>query len=128
MIVFLFHILYDVYTRWGCQMNQYICTLDEIIRRKKMSVKVGIHKVLIAYHQGDVYAIKDKCPHMGFPLSLGKYENGHISCKEHGLSIGVVDGLVEDEAKADALHMDAYSRSVKTYKTSIIDNKVYIIS
>lgn len=108
-------------------MNQYICTLDEIIRKKKISIKVGIHKVLIGYHQGEVYAIKDKCPHMGFPLSLGKYEDGQISCKEHGLSISLKDGLVVDQSKADALHMDEYSRSVKTYKVSVIDKKVYII-
>lgn len=107
-------------------MKQFVCTLDHIKSKKKLRKKVGIHYLLIVYYKDQVFAMKDKCPHMGYPLSHGRYEDGIIWCKEHGLSIHVDTGEVADQDKAESLFMDEYSRSVKTYQTSIIDGKVYV--
>lgn len=82
--------------------------------------------VFVALADGKAYAIADKCPHMGFLLSPGKYEGGVVACKEHGIEIDVKTGEVRNTSKADYLKMSEYDRSVKTYRVVVENGNVYI--
>ena len=107
-------------------MEHFVTKLSTIIAKKKMRVMVDGRPILLASTKNGVYAIRDKCPHMGAILSNGMYENGIIRCKDHGLPIDVETGEVSDQSKADFLRLDEYSRSVKTYKVIIRNESVYI--
>ena len=39
-----------------------------------------------------VYAIEDRCPHLGFPLSEGLMQAGEIICSWHGWHVRLEDG------------------------------------
>ncbi len=41
---------------------------------------------------GAVFALKDKCPHKGGPLSQGIVSRGQVTCPLHGMTIGLCDG------------------------------------
>jgi len=107
-------------------MFQYAIEWNTLIEKKKAKVQIGNKSILVAAIDNFVYAIQDKCPHLGFPLSLGKFENGIIQCKEHALEIDVRNGQVLDTPKADFLKLSDLDRHVRTFPTKIENGKVFI--
>lgn len=43
--------------------------------------------------ENEVFALLDKCPHKGGPLSQGIVFGRHVACPLHNWSIGLADGL-----------------------------------
>ncbi len=107
-------------------MEYYATKLDTLKQKKKMGLVINNKPILLAYTKNGVFAIRDKCPHMGSPLSPGILEEDVITCKFHGLPISVETGEVTNYNKADFLRLDEYSREVKTYKTNIKDDSIFI--
>ncbi|MFA5007047.1 MAG: Rieske 2Fe-2S domain-containing protein [Candidatus Izemoplasmatales bacterium] len=107
-------------------MRYQVCSWNALLERKKVRFQAGTRFVLVAVADGRPCAIADKCPHMGFPLSGGRYEDGVIRCKEHGLEIDVRTGLVANGVKADFLKLGPLDRSVRTYPAVVEDGNVFI--
>jgi len=107
-------------------MAQYVCDLSTLEAKKKIRLIINNKPVLFLVHNHLPYAIADKCPHQGSSLLTGKYEDGIIACKEHGLQIDVTTGRVTNPLKADALRMDSQDHEIKTYQTFLEDGKVMI--
>lgn len=107
-------------------MEYFVTKLSTIQAKKKMRVLVEGRPILLACTKNGVFAIRDKCPHMGAILSNGMYEDGIIRCKDHKLPINVETGQVSDMEKADFLRLDEYSRSVSTYMVVVKEESVYI--
>lgn len=107
-------------------MEYFAIELSSLMQRKKVRVLINNKPILIAYTEKGIYAIRDKCPHMGSTLSNGVFKDGIITCKDHGLPISVETGEVTDINKAEFLNLDEYNRSVSKYKTIIRDGSVYI--
>jgi 3-phenylpropionate/trans-cinnamate dioxygenase ferredoxin subunit len=107
-------------------MEVFMTKLSTIQQKKKMRIVIENRPILLTYTKNGVFAIRDKCPHMGATLSNGRLKDGVITCKDHGLPISVETGEVTDKNKANFLRLDEYSLSVRTYKTMIRDESVYI--
>ena len=70
-----------------------VTTAAELRRKKRQMVKVLGKKLVLFYEQNGFYALLDKCPHRGVPLSLGRFEfPGHISCIFHGWTYELKSG------------------------------------
>jgi nitrite reductase/ring-hydroxylating ferredoxin subunit len=67
-------------------MKHKVCSWPELLSQGKMRVLINERPILVVAHEGMAYALNDKCPHKGMPLSPGQYENGIIQCKEHGFA------------------------------------------
>ena len=39
----------------------------------------GGHAIAVIYHDGRVYAVDNRCPHMGFPLDRGSVSGGILT-------------------------------------------------
>ena len=61
------------------------CTPDEISDKPLGRKICGESLVLYRGPEGQATALEDFCPHRGAPLSLGKVENGKLTCGYHGL-------------------------------------------
>jgi 3-phenylpropionate/trans-cinnamate dioxygenase ferredoxin component len=107
-------------------MRTLVCAWSALQERGKTKTMVSGKPVFVALADGTAYAIADKCPHMGFLLSPGKYADGLITCKEHGIEIDVKTGEVRNVQKADFLKMSEYDRSIKTYKVVVENGNIYI--
>jgi 3-phenylpropionate/trans-cinnamate dioxygenase ferredoxin subunit len=107
-------------------MFQYVMEWSALEAKKKIRFQAGNRTIMLASVDGLPYAIADKCPHMGFPISNGKFENGIIQCKEHGLEIDVKTGQVLDTPKATFLKIASIDRTLRTYPTKVENGKVYI--
>ena len=61
--------------------------------KKPVGVELLGTKIVLIRDNGVAYALRDRCPHRGVPLSLGKQEfPGTISCPYHGWTYDLADG------------------------------------
>ena len=78
----------EIPTTW-----QTVCRLDEIPRLGARVVKSARGDIAVFRTEDDqVFALHDRCPHRGGPLSQGIVYGQHVACPLHGWSIGLVDG------------------------------------
>ncbi len=70
-----------------------ICRLDEIPRLGARVVK-SAHGNVAVFRNGEdeVFALLDKCPHKGGPLSQGIVFGRRVACPLHNWQIGLDDG------------------------------------
>jgi nitrite reductase/ring-hydroxylating ferredoxin subunit len=71
-------------------------TLDEL---KAMGRRVmhGRHRpILLVYDNGRVFALDNRCPHMGFPLDRGSIEDGILTCHWHHARFALSSGCTFD--------------------------------
>ncbi|XMB72923.1 Rieske 2Fe-2S domain-containing protein [Mycoplasmatota bacterium WC30] len=108
-------------------MEFFAASLLTLKQKKKLKVQIKNRTVLLTMTDKGIYAIQDKCPHMGSSLLSGKLTDDVITCKDHGLGISVITGEVVDKRKAEFLKLDEYSLSVKKFKTVVKDDSVYIV-
>ncbi|MFN8498468.1 MAG: Rieske (2Fe-2S) protein [Anaerolineae bacterium] len=67
-------------------------TLEEL-RRKGCLVVSGEGQTIALFMDGDkVYAVDNRCPHMGFPLSKGSVHNGILTCHWHHARFDLASG------------------------------------
>ncbi len=94
-----------------------VCRLDEIPRLGARVVKHGGDDIAVFRNSDDeVFAMLDKCPHKGGPLSQGIVAGKQVTCPLHGMNICLDDG------KAIAPDQGC----VKTYAVKLENNTVFI--
>jgi nitrite reductase (NADH) small subunit len=76
---------------------KFICTVEDIpkLGARRVSRKKG-SEIAIFRTQGDkVFALLDKCPHKGGPLSQGIVYGESVACPLHNWQIKLADGLAQ---------------------------------
>jgi len=51
-------------------------SLEELKAKGRLVLHGGHRPILVVYHRGRVFALDNRCPHMGFPLERGSVEDG----------------------------------------------------
>jgi nitrite reductase/ring-hydroxylating ferredoxin subunit len=75
---------------------EYVGTLEEL-RAKGRLVLRGRHRPVLVVHDRDrVYALDNRCPHMGFPLDKGTVEDGILTCHWHHARFDAASGCTFD--------------------------------
>ncbi len=72
------------------------CTLDELKAKGKMVVSGGRCPLLVIYDEGEVHALDNRCPHLGFPLHRGSVEDGILTCHWHHARFDIKSGATFD--------------------------------
>lgn len=74
-----------------------IGALEDIPRRGARVLRTAQGCVAVFRTADDrVFALDDRCPHRGGPLSEGIVHGDAVTCPLHGLVIGLADGLARD--------------------------------
>ncbi len=65
--------------------EELICVgaLDELKAKGMMVVGGGACPLLVVHDRGSVFALDNRCPHLGFPLHRGSVEDGVLTCHWH---------------------------------------------
>lgn len=73
-----------------------ICLVSDIpvLGARRVSRAQGIDVALFRNAQDDVFALLDRCPHRGGPLSQGIVFGSSVACPLHNWTIGLEDGRV----------------------------------
>jgi len=76
---------------------QVICRVDDIPMLGARRVKrEGATAVAVFRTEGDrVFALLDRCPHQGGPLSQGIVFGDSVACPLHNWTIGLTDGCAQ---------------------------------
>src|SRR5579863_3591344 len=73
-----------------------ICAVADIPRLGARVAEVAGTTVAVFRTVDDrVFAVRDRCPHKGGPLSQGIVHGEHVTCPLHGWVIGLRDGVAE---------------------------------
>ena len=75
-------------------MPQVTLKISELLDGQLKRVEIGGKGVLVARIGGNVYAIGDKCTHLGCSLSEGAIEGTIVTCPCHGSKFDVTNGRV----------------------------------
>ena len=85
--------------------------LSDIPKRGARCVETGVGRIAVfRTATDDVYAIEDRCPHKGGPLSQGIVHGTHVTCPLHNwvfsLETGLAQGADEGSVRTFALRCD----------------------
>ena len=69
-----------------------VAKIDQIPLGTMASFTVGGKEILIVNYDGNYYAMRLKCTHMGGDLSKGKLEGKVVTCPRHGSKFDVTTG------------------------------------
>ena len=92
------------------------CTLAEL-KAKGRLVLHGRQSPILVVHDGDcVFALDNRCPHMGFPLDRGSVEDGILTCHWHHARFDLASGCT----------FDLWADDVPTCPVELRDGEVWI--
>jgi nitrite reductase/ring-hydroxylating ferredoxin subunit len=99
-------------------MSEYVRAADlaDLREEGRMVVSPDDHAVALFHHEGEVYAVDNRCPHMGFPLSKGTVEDGVVTCHWHHARFELACGDT----------FDIFADDVQTFPVDVRDGAVYV--
>ena len=91
----------DTDTRW-----QRVCALSEIpvLGARRVARPVGFQVAVFRAADDQVFALLDRCPHKGGPLSQGIVFGHSVACPLHNWTISLVDGQAKAPDVGCAIH------------------------
>lgn len=72
------------------------CSLDELADKGALLVRGSHRPILMVHDRGRVFALDNRCPHMGFPLDRGSVEDGILTCHWHHARFDLASGCTFD--------------------------------
>jgi nitrite reductase/ring-hydroxylating ferredoxin subunit len=91
----------------------------EELKAKGRLVVHGPHRpILVVHDKGRVFALDNRCPHMGFPLDRGSVEDGTLTCHWHHARFDLASGCT----------FDLWADDVPTCPTEVRDGEVWVRS
>jgi nitrite reductase/ring-hydroxylating ferredoxin subunit len=71
-------------------------SLEELKAKGRLVAQGGHRPILVIYDRGRVFALDNRCPHMGFPLERGSVEDGILTCHWHHARFDLESGCTFD--------------------------------
>jgi RNA polymerase sigma factor (sigma-70 family) len=93
-----------------------VAALDELKQKGYMVVSLDV-PVVVFYYEDDVFALDNRCPHMGFPLHRGTIHDGILTCWWHHYRFDLSSGCTFDLPADDA----------PTYPVEIREGEVWLL-
>ena len=90
--------------------------LDDLREEGRALTAVDGTPIALFHHEGEVRAVNNRCPHMGFPLTEGSVEGGVLTCHWHHARFELSCGDT----------FDPWADDVDTYPTEIREGTVYV--
>ncbi|MBI5719921.1 MAG: nitrite reductase small subunit NirD [Burkholderiales bacterium] len=71
-----------------------VCRVEDIpvLGARRIARERGVQVAVFRTAEDEVFALLDRCPHKGGPLSQGIVHGRHVACPLHNWNIGLVDG------------------------------------
>ena len=91
-------------------------TVEELKERGCTVVTGGGHAIAVFYHDGEVHAVDNRCPHMGFPLDRGSVKDGILTCHWHHARFDLSSGGT----------FNPFADDVRSFPVSVVEGEVWI--
>ena len=91
-------------------------TLEQVKQRGCTVVTGGGHAIAVFFHEGQVHAVDNRCPHMGFPLERGSVKDGILTCHWHHARFELSSGGT----------FNPFADDVRTFPVEVADGVVWV--
>ena len=91
-------------------------TIDQLRERGCIVTTGGGHTIAVFFHDGQVYAVDNRCPHMGFPLDRGSVKGGILTCHWHHARFDLSSGGT----------FNPFADDVRSFPVSVVDGEVWV--
>lgn len=91
-------------------------TLNELRATTCQTVQLEGHIIVLWYVAGEVYAVDNRCPHMGFPLDKGTVKDGILTCHWHHARFDLESGGTFDQ----------WADDVRSFPVEIRDGRIHV--
>jgi nitrite reductase/ring-hydroxylating ferredoxin subunit len=104
--------------RMDAQNNEFAVagSLDDLKAKGRLVLHGNHAPLLVVCDGGRVFAIDNRCPHMGFPLERGSVEDGILTCHWHHARFDLASGCT----------FDPWADDVPTCPVEIRDGEVWV--
>ena len=96
--------------------NVRVCTIEELERDRFRVIAAEGRTILVILEQGQVYALDNRCPHMGFPLHRGTVRDGILTCHWHHAKFDLAGGCT----------LDPFADDVPSFRAEVQRGIVYV--
>src|SRR6188508_2723059 len=93
-----------------------VATLEELKNARMLVVRGARYPLLVVYDNGRVFALDNRCPHLGFPLHRGSVENGILTCHWHHARFDLATGGTFDQ----------FADDVRVFPVELRDGEVWV--
>jgi nitrite reductase/ring-hydroxylating ferredoxin subunit len=93
-----------------------VADLAELEAAGQDVVAVDGQAIALFHHEGELFAVDNRCPHMGFPLDRGSVEDGVLTCHWHHARFELREGDT----------FDIWADDVQTFPVEARDGEVYV--
>ena len=91
-------------------------TLDDLNQRGVRVLAAEGRTIAVFSHEGKVFAVDNRCPHMGFPLSRGTVSDGILTCHWHHAKFDLAGGCT----------FDPFADDVASFRTEVQHDEVWV--
>jgi nitrite reductase/ring-hydroxylating ferredoxin subunit len=91
-------------------------TIEELKAKGRLVLRGRHRPILVVYSGGRVFALDNRCPHMGFPLDRGSVEDGILTCHWHHARFDLASGCT----------FDLWADDVPTCPVEIRDGEIWV--
>ena len=89
-----------------------------------LSIQIQKHTVALFYHNSKVYAVDNRCPHMGFPLSQGTVKDSILTCHWHHARFDLNSGGTFDQWAGD---VRSFPVEIRNENEVWVDVSLYVV-
>ncbi len=93
-----------------------VAALDDLRGKGAISATIEGHTLVLFDYGGEVYAVDNRCPHMGFPLDRGTVRDGILTCHWHHARFDLASGGT----------FDLFADDVRAFPVEIRDGDIYV--
>lgn len=92
-------------------------SVTDVQERGCTVISAGGHGIAVFAHEGQFFAVDNRCPHMGFPLSRGTVRDGLLTCHWHHARFDLAGGGT----------LDPFADNVRTYPLAVDGDDVWLV-
>src|SRR2546426_8402451 len=89
----------------------------ELRERGCTVISAGGHGIAVFAHDGRFFAVDNRCPHMGFPLSRGTVRDGLLTCHWHHARFDLEGGGT----------LDPFADNVRSFPVEVDGGAVFVL-
>ena len=94
----------------------HVGSLEDLQRDGVRVVSTGQRTAAVFWHRDQVFAVDNRCPHMGFPLSQGTVADGILTCHWHHAKFDLSGGCA----------FDLFADDVAAFRAEVRDGEVWL--
>jgi nitrite reductase/ring-hydroxylating ferredoxin subunit len=90
--------------------------LGDLRERGRLAVQVPGHTLVLLSSGDTIYAVDNRCPHMGFPLDRGTVSDGILTCHWHHARFDLASGGTFDQ----------FADDVRVYPVEVREGEIWV--